>query len=69
MEEETFNMVVRDEEVLQSNIPPINNPGGQLSFMGRFQASSKIQTKALLICDHSKTANTVLGRDTSLQWG
>ena len=39
MEEETFNMLFPQQKVLQSNIPPMSSPGGQLICLGKFQAT------------------------------
>lgn len=38
MEKETFNMLVPEQKLVQTNIPPLNSPGGQLSCVGKFQA-------------------------------
>ncbi|XP_019725289.1 uncharacterized protein LOC109515746 isoform X2 [Hippocampus comes] len=72
MEKETFDMLVPEEKLVQSNIPPMNSPGGQLNCVGKFQANAKYKGKYYsfpVFVIHSQTSNNLLGKETACAMG
>lgn len=72
MEEETFNMLYPKQILVQSNIPPMSSPGGQLICLGRFEANAQYKEKHYsfpVYVIRSLTANNLLGRDTACAMG
>lgn len=70
MEEETFNMLCL--QLVQSNIPPMSSPGGNLTCVGKFQANAQYKEKQYSFSVYvirSLTANNLLGRDTACAMG
>lgn len=68
IEKETFNMLISEQRLVQSNIPPMNSPGGQLNCMGKFQANATYKEKHYsfpVYVIHSQTANNLLCKDTA----
>ena len=72
MEEETFHMLCPKQPLVQSNIPPMNSPGGQLVCLGKFQANAQYKEKHYsfpVYVIRSLTASNLLGRDTACAMG